>query len=193
MRSDIPSSDTSANRSGDVVASSPYDDFVAELAAVQHVLSLYVRSLMPGEQAFEEVVQQANVKIWQKRDQFEPGTNFKAWAFAIARYEVLNFRKRQSRDRRLKFSEDIEVAMADDLSTRDVSAVRQHALKDCLDQLSARNRALLISRYGSDETLGEFALRHERSVGGLRVTLHRLRSALLRCVQNRVAQTEAGA
>ncbi|MCB9875929.1 MAG: RNA polymerase subunit sigma-24, partial [Planctomycetaceae bacterium] len=82
--------------------------FVNELTTNQLSLSLYVRSLLPGDSAAHDVAQQANAKIWEKRGEFELGTNFKAWAFSIARYEVLNYRKRQSRDARLVFSDDLE-------------------------------------------------------------------------------------
>lgn len=78
--------------------------FVTELTTNQLQLSLYVRSLLPGDSAAHDVAQQANAKIWEMRAEFELGTNFKAWAFSIARYEVLNYRKKQARDARLVFS-----------------------------------------------------------------------------------------
>ncbi|PWG73383.1 RNA polymerase subunit sigma-24, partial [Enterococcus hirae] len=65
---------------------------VALLTEHQSALRLYVASLLPGESSTPDVAQQANATIWKKRDDFEIGTNFKAWAFSIARYEVLNFR-----------------------------------------------------------------------------------------------------
>ena len=53
------------------------------------------------------MVQQTNAKLWEKRTEFELGTNFQAWSSAIARYEVLNYRKKQARDARLTFSDEL--------------------------------------------------------------------------------------
>ena len=83
-------------------------EFVALLTSHQSALRLYVASLLPGNPEAADVAQQANLTIWNKRDDFEPGTNFKAWIFAIARYKVLDFRKQKVRDSRLVFTEEME-------------------------------------------------------------------------------------
>lgn len=157
---------------------------VALLTGIQTALLLYVRSLLPGDPGAKDVAQQANATLWQKRDDFALGTNFKAWAFSVARYEVLNYRKRQARDARLVFSEELEETFAEELSARDDGAEQQHqALKRCLEKLRPQDRELLMHRYAKAGTLSEFAAQAGRSVGGLKVTLHRLRNALLECMQ----------
>ncbi|MCR9294972.1 MAG: sigma-70 family RNA polymerase sigma factor [bacterium] len=163
-------------------------ELVAQLTRSQLAISVYVRSLMPGEQGTDEVVQQTNAKIWQKRAEFQAGTNFRAWACAIARYEVLNFRKQQARDRRLQFSAELEQTLAMEVvELEDDLAERQSALRQCLDQLPAESRELLMLRYGSKETLPNFAARMGRSADGLKVTLHRLRNKLAGCIERRLA------
>lgn len=166
--------------------------FVSALTEVQLPLRLYVQSLLPGDFAAADVAQQANATAWNKRTDFEPGTNFKAWIFAIARYEVLNYRKRQARDSRLVFSEEVEQLFAEDLATRDeITERRQEALRGCLTKLRPQDRDLLMHRYDADAgTLDEFAGRVGRSVGGLKVTLHRLRNTLLTCIEKQIAVGE---
>lgn len=164
---------------------------VAELTAIQLPLRLYVQSLLPGEPAARDVAQHANATIWEKRESFTPGTNFKAWAFAIARFEVLNYRKQQARDARLVFSEELEETFAGELAARPDDAERRHAaLKKCLEKLRPVDRELLMHRYAATGTLDEFARCVGRSVGGLKVTLHRLRSALLACIERHLAGPE---
>lgn len=63
-------------------------EFVAQLTEIQLALRLYVQSLMPGDVAAHDVAQQANATLWRKRNEFAPGTNFKAWAFSVARLEA---------------------------------------------------------------------------------------------------------
>ena len=162
-------------------------EFVAQLTGCQTVLALYVRGLMPGDRGADEVVQQANAKIWQKRSDFEPGTNFRAWAMTIARFEVLNYRKQQARDARLKFSDELEYTIAAEVAELDDDLLQRHsALRQCLGELKPESRELLMMRYSSQEPLAEFAARIGRSVGGVKVTLCRLRSALSECVQRRL-------
>ncbi len=163
--------------------------FVAQLTELQLPLQLYVASLLPGEAAAKDVAQQANATLWRKRADFEPGTNFKAWAFAVARFEVLNFRKQQARDARLVFSGELEEIFAEEIAVEaDELDRRQRALRGCLAKLRAKDRELLMHRYASGAPLSRFAEAAGRSVGGLKVTLHRLRRALLRCIEAQLAK-----
>jgi RNA polymerase sigma-70 factor (ECF subfamily) len=168
-------------------------EFVAQLTEIQLSLRLYVQSLLPGESAAHDVVQQANATLWKKREDFATGTNFKAWAFSMARYEVLNHRKQQARDSRLVFGEELEQILAHDLIEREDDTERRHeALQGCLKKLRQQDRDLLLHRYTATAgTLDDFAQRMGRSVGGLKVTLHRLRNALLGCIEKQLATTEA--
>lgn len=166
-------------------------EFVAMLTASQNAIALAVRALMPGERSADEVVQQTNAKLWQKRDEFEVGTNFRAWANAIARFEVLNFRKQQARDARITFSDELEqTIVAETAGIDDETANRQLALRDCLNQLKPKSREILLSRYTGEETLTQLAARVGRSVGGMKVTLSRLRTALSECIQRRLLAEE---
>lgn len=168
--------------------------FVAQLTEMQMPLRLYVQSLMPGDSSAHDVVQQANATLWQKRADFESGTNFKAWAFSVARYEVLNYRKRQVRDARLGlvFSDELQDVMTEELLQEpDDLDQRQDALRACLAKLRPADKELILSRYFKNETLQDFANQVGRSVGGLKVTLHRLRSSLQTCIEKNLHTGEA--
>jgi RNA polymerase sigma-70 factor (ECF subfamily) len=105
----------------------------------------------------------------------------------------MNHRKQQARDSRLVFGEELEQVLADDLIQRpDDTERRQEALRGCLEKLRQQDRELLLHRYTATAgTLDDFAQRMGRSVGGLKVTLHRLRNALLGCIEKQLAITEA--
>ena len=165
---------------------------VAQLTEIQLPLRLYVQSLLPGDPAARDVAQHANATIWRKRGDFALGTNFKARVFSIARFEVLNYRKQQARDARLVFSEKLEETFAAELadSGEDFER-RQEALKNCLTRLRPKDRDLLLHRYSSTGTLQDYSERTGQSVGGLKVTLHRLRNALLDCIQKKLGDAEA--
>ncbi|TWT66125.1 sigma-70 family RNA polymerase sigma factor [Allorhodopirellula solitaria] len=166
-------------------------EFVGLLTSNQAAITLAVRCLMPGDRGADEVVQQTNAKIWQKRSDFEAGTNFRAWAATIARYEVLNYRKQQARDARINFSSELEQQIvADAAEFEDDFSERHSALRECLGELKPDSRELLMSRYEGDETLADLASRVGRSVGGIKVTLCRLRTTLSACIQRRLQASE---
>lgn len=162
------------------------------LTECQLPLMLYVRSLLPGDAGAQDVAQQANVRVWEKRQEFTLGSNFRAWAFAIARFEVLNYRKLQARNARLKFSEELETTFAQEIQTQhDDLASRHEALQACLENMQPESREMLMQRYASAESLGEFAARFGRSLGGIKVSLHRLRSMLAECIERKLASGES--
>ena len=64
-------------------------------------LYLYTLTLLPRPVHAEEVLQEANLVLWRRFDEYQCGTNFFAWACQIIRYKVLKFRERQTRAARL--------------------------------------------------------------------------------------------
>ncbi len=165
----------------------PDDDsaFVALLTEHQAALRLYVTSLLPGEAAASDVAQQANVTIWRKREDFTRGTNFKAWVFSIARYEVLNFRKRQAGESSLVFSDDLQDLIAEELPAQeDDLHDRCRRLRHCLSRLHPADRKLIEHRYFQPGPLRDYAAEVGRSVNSLKVTLHRIRNRLQRCIES---------
>ena len=89
---------------------------VSLLTQNQSALRLYVESLMPGDLHCDDVAQETNTIIWEKRSDFEIGTNFKAWAFSIARFQVRKYRFKQAKDARLVFCEELEEMIAEEMT-----------------------------------------------------------------------------
>ncbi len=164
------------------------DQIVQLLTNVQQQLTRYVRTLVPNRADAEEVLQEANLFIWRHADDFELGTNFAAWACRIAHYQVLTFRKRQSRSR-LCFSD----ALVDQLSQ---TAVRSEAggsddaesLDSCMDKLSEMDRELMDLRYEPEATVESVALRVGRSTKAVYNALSRIRTWLLDCMERTTAE-----
>ena len=75
------------------------EQFVRQLTASQRRLYAYIMSLTANVDAAEEVLQNTNVTLWRKADEFEAGTQFARWSFRVAYYEVLAYRKRCFQDR----------------------------------------------------------------------------------------------
>ena len=62
-------------------------DFVRLLTQHQRDMYLYIRSLLPDRHEADDVLQEVNLVLWDKRAQFRIDSNFRAWAFQIARIQ----------------------------------------------------------------------------------------------------------
>ena len=70
------------------------DEFIVHLTACQNRLYAYVFSLLPDRERRRDVLQETNLVLWRKSDQFMAGTDFGAWACKVAYFEVLAERRR---------------------------------------------------------------------------------------------------
>lgn len=167
--------------------------FVSLLTAHQPDLWAFIISLMPGDPEVADVLQKTNLILWNKREKFEADTNFRAWSFTIARFEVLTHLKKQKRHGIVLLDEELlETIACEAPETLAHTDQRLAALDVCLKKLRPEDRELIDYRYKSGLGLEGFSERVGRSVSSLSVTLHRLRAALRKCVDTRMV-SEGGA
>lgn len=160
-----------------------YQEFVRLLVAHEPHLRGFLRALLPAWDDVDEVVQQTSLVAWRKFPQFERGTNFMAWAAAIARFEALQHLRTRSRDR-LVFSPEVLDLIADEAAAEPEALARERAaLEKCLDKLDAISRELLHLSYQPGAKFHEVAARAGKSVQGYYKTIQRLRSRLLECIR----------
>lgn len=166
-------------------------EIVRQLTLHQSAILAYIRSLMPGCSGAQDVLQETNIKLWEKKDDFTPGTNFKSWAFAIARFELLGQRRRLRRDGWLVFSDSVAEQFADDLADHDIDRETElQALDRCLEKLSPHDLDLVRTRYASARGLDEYARSLNRSAGTMKARLFKIRAALRRCVNSSLTGKE---
>lgn len=151
------------------------------------MIRAFVISLLPGLPEAEDVIQNTNQVLWAKRDNFALGTNFKAWALTTARFQVMAMQQKLRNDRRQPLDDDVLELVADramDLDVADLNGKIQD-LNDCISQLQVRDQELLLHRYWNKTGLEAFARDTGRSVGALKVSLHRIRESLRECLDRK--------
>lgn len=160
--------------------------FVRLLAQHERRVYGYILRLVPLWSDADEVLQETNIRLWEEFDRFVPGTNFAAWAIRVAHYQVLTWRKRQSRSR-LVFSDEAIRAIADESAAQlaEVDA-RQTALAECLKKLSPRNRDMILRCYADGSTIRSVAEQLDRSVDAVYKAAQRIRLTLHRCIEQRL-------
>jgi RNA polymerase sigma-70 factor (ECF subfamily) len=166
------------------------EEFVGELTNHQTSMLAYIRSLAPGGSGARDLLQEVNITLWQKRESFELGTNFKAWAFQTIRYHLLNHRRRLISQGWLVFDDDLVERLSPEFEVEPGELEERHlALRNCLSRLRPQDRELLHHRYATSSSLQEFASATNRSSGTLKAILFNLRAALKRCIERQLMAT----
>ena len=82
-------------------------------------LRAFVASLLPTWEGVDDVMQESSVVLWRKFSEFDQSgsdADFRGWAFMIARYEVLKYRRRRATDR-VQFSDEVFDLLADEAAS----------------------------------------------------------------------------
>ena len=150
----------------------------------------YIYALVQNMADTEDLFQQTSSALWQKFDEFQPGTGFLAWARETARLEVLHFLRSRSRSR-LQFDEDLVATLAETQAQLDCEESPHegylHAMNHCLGCLSDGDRRLVTLSYAEDCRIQQVATRYGRSSQSICNSLRRIRQALLRCIRHFIA------
>ncbi len=158
--------------------SAPMPDFVRLLTQYQPDIFVYIRSLLANPHEAADVLQDANVVLWEKREQFKPGTSFRGWAFQIAKFKVL-----QHIGRRDRAPAGFSAALVDELSI----TARQNVLAadSAADRLRLPRKTS--GRRSRSDSAALFIAGDQRKRGG------RIGSAGALGLQVRLANSEASA
>ena len=167
---------------------SPDEEFIRAFTQSQRPLFLYLLPLLGNPADADEVLQETNLVIWKKRNQFEPGSNFLAWGRTIARLEVFRFRR--SRGRRLTYLDDglLELVAKRSEIIGDETERRQEALANCMQQLRPKDRELIQLRYAAGSNGDHVARQLGRPANSVYQSLGRIRRTLMECIQHRLAE-----
>lgn len=158
--------------------------FVQLLTGAQTRLFGYITTLLGDVNDASNVLQQTNMVLWRKADQFSSGTDFHAWALKIAYYQTLAHLRDRKRDRHV-FDEVLVQQLASRCSETDEDE-RRLALRHCLGHLSEDQLDLLRQRYGPGRSILEIAKQRRKSASAIKMALCRLRQSLARCIEGQL-------
>ncbi len=185
--------DSSTSETGNRPATN--EEFAQLLAANQDVLLWFIKALLPGSPDVDDILQNTNLVLWRKQESFRAGTSFLKWARAVARWEVRAWLSKARRHNWLVINDELAEAIADTIEqeSRGVGAsARLDALAECQRKLKPRDKLLVSYYYQMSKSLNECAEAFELSANSMKSTLHRIRAALRRCVESRLAMNQAG-
>jgi RNA polymerase sigma-70 factor (ECF subfamily) len=158
------------------------DAFVQLMTEHQGRLFAYVLSLLGDPDQANDVLQEANLVLWRNAEEFQMGSNFRAWAFRIAHFQVMAHRQRLLRDRLVFDDEMLAVLDPAAKAVDETYEERQERLTVCLEKLPEAQRDLLRQRYADGLSLQAIAESVRRTANAVAQTLFRARRKLIDCV-----------
>ena len=168
-----------------------HDQFLRFFAEHEAALHTLLRSMLPSREDAKEALQETIIVLWQKFDEFDPARDFRAWASGIARNKALAVLRDRKRDRHV-FDEALVNRLADRAALQEQCVItRREVLEGCLQKLPATQRELVLSAYTKGTRMDDLAARRGQTPMSLYKLLHRIRIALLDCVERSLATEEA--
>lgn len=162
----------------------------------QHqVLQLFVRhqtrirgfivSLIADFAAAEDVLQETFLVVQQKAAEFDLSSNFVAWAFQIARFQVM---KAQGQRRRAadRFSNATVDALAASAPAELIDESKLAALLQCRDNLAPQARRIVELFYEHEHKPQEIARLLTWTPAAVSVALSRARRFLRECIEHQL-------
>ena len=169
----------------------PDEALSLEIRGLQPGLKEYVAGLLGGHDGVEDLVQETNLFLWEKRADFVPGTNFRAWAMRVAWFKVMAERRDRAREGRVVFGDSMLEQLAARAEERMPEAdTRLRALRHCLERTRPQDRRLLDWKYGRSASLTDLAEATGRTATAVYKTISRLRLALRHCVENQLKEDQ---
>jgi len=159
------------------------EPFLVLVTGAQRMLHAFILRLVPSLTDADDILQETNLVLWSKQSEFTPGSDFRAWAFRIARFQVMAYRKRQSLDRLVFGDELIDRLASLGQHRRESLDDKRELLIECLRELKDSQRQLLNEHYGNRLSGREIAEKTGRNVDAVFQAMHRAREVLLRCIE----------
>jgi len=77
--------------------------FIRLFMSHERQLRFFLYQLLPTRDDVDEVMQNTSLVLWRKFGELDDENNFINWAYVVARYEVLMYRRKKARDRLIFF------------------------------------------------------------------------------------------
>jgi RNA polymerase sigma-70 factor (ECF subfamily) len=160
------------------------EEYLRLLTDHQGRLFAYISAALGDFDRANEVLQETNLVMWRKSDEFEMGSNFNAWSYRIANFQIMSHRQRQLREK-LLFDQALVERIAQRAQERSESyATRMMQLDRCISKMPVRYRDVITRRYENGETLQEIADGLQQTPNAIGQLLFRVKKKLIECVSH---------
>jgi len=163
--------------------------FVTFLTAHQSRIYSFILSLVPVFHEADDIMQETSKMMWILFDQFDCNTDFAAWGIKIARFRILEHRRRTKS--KVAFNDILSQELADRISNRnDRTKEYLGFLKSCIQKLSFKDQTLILLRYQQNLRVKDISAQLGKSVQSVYQNIARVQDLLLSCVRKSISLDE---
>jgi len=162
-----------------------------EITSVQPRLYGFILKRVADRELTLEVLQRTNLVLCRKAHEFQKGSSFTAWAFTVAKFQIMAWRKDEGRNR-LVFTQDVYDLLdrSPEVEAETVDR-RIPVLKGCLGRLRDEDYELIQRRYRDGTSVGTLAQSLKKSIDAIGMRLLRIRKRLGDCIRANMKQEAA--
>jgi RNA polymerase sigma-70 factor (ECF subfamily) len=160
--------------------------FVAE----RHALLGFIYGMVRDLAAAEDILQEVWLRLAEAAERDEPIDDPGKWCRGVARNLILHHWRARRTAKVVADSELLEIVEQALNEHHDFWAERRQALMECIDRLPEKSKQLLQMKYEQGLSFADMAERLQRSLESLKMSLCRVRQALLDCAERRLRFTE---
>lgn len=159
--------------------------FVTFLTAHQSRIYSFILSLVPIFHEADDIMQETSKMMWVLFDQFDCNTDFAAWGIKIARFRILEHRRRT----KSKFAlNDVLFQEIAEKSNNRHDRTKEYLgfLKSCIQKLNGKDQTLILLRYQQNLKVKDISVQLGKSVQSVYQNIARVQDLLLNCVRKSI-------
>lgn len=168
----------------------PSAEFLDLFTKSQVRLYRYIVMLVGNQTEAEDILQNTNLLLLEKKAHYQPGTNFIAWASSVAYLEVLKHRAAKRRTFQHLSEATLELLATEAREHASLLEQRYAALPGCMEKLSPSDLALIMDHYYRGLSWENIARSLGRTASSVRHSICRIRRELKRCIDKAVGTEE---
>jgi len=164
------------------------DRFLSLLMPNQKRILGYILTYVPNYADADDILQNTLSILWRKFDQFDPDTDFVAYASKIAKYEIMNYYRKNKRNPKLQFDENLQkIIESESESANQLFNQRKEALRECFKEFTPKDKELIKIRYEQGLSFSKIGQRLCISTPAALKRISNIHSRLIRCIRLRLA------
>lgn len=160
--------------------------------SAQPSVMAFIRSITPQLADAEDILQETARQVATRFDEYDQSRPFAPWAMGIAKYKVLEWRRKQAKGAVLLEEDAIDAIHFSYTERAEDWPEVGRAIDLCLKKASPAAEKLLVLRYLENLKPAEIARRLDSSANSVSVRLTRARTALRDCIRRRLKEAEIG-
>lgn len=162
-----------------------HEEFFKLFMANQNKIYTFILMQVPSSSDADDILQETASLMWSKFSEYRPGSDFASWGVTIARFRILNHRRKHFNSPVRYSSQTLEAVSEHAALMLQVSDGHLDSLRHCLDKLDERDRRFIDMRYAGAMTIKAIAGKVGRSANGLYKSMARIHKNLMDCVKQK--------